>query len=79
MTKFLIAIVYTPGDPRGDFKKYVHNIKNTDHYKSKFCNDMVKKFSCAQYVNFYWKISGGFLERRYLKTTGKEYRNVFQD
>lgn len=63
----LIAIVYTPGDPRGDFKKYRWNIRNEEKYKRKFCNDMEKKFSSAQHVNFYDKITGVFIEQRSIK------------
>lgn len=65
---FLIAIVIVP-DGSGGFsgKKYVHNIKDTDHYKNKFCNDMKRKFADAIKVNFYIKKTGEFLETIHLE------------
>lgn len=66
--EYLIGIVIVPDD-NGKFsgKKYVHNIKDTDHYKNKFCNDMKRKFPTAIKVNFYYKKSGEFLETIHLE------------
>ena len=66
MIKELTAIVYVPGDEI-EFKKYRHNLKNTQYYISKFCDDMKKKFAKAEYINFYYKQSGQFKERIYLQ------------
>jgi len=44
-------------------KKYIHNIKDTQHYIGKFCNDMKVKFPTAEYINFYYKHNGEFKER----------------
>lgn len=72
--RFLVAIVFVPvgfegenGKKEYSCKKYRHNIKNTDHYISKFCRDMKAKFPDAEYINFYYKDTGSFKERIHLE------------
>jgi len=61
--KFLVAIVFIPGERP---KKYKHGIKDRQHTIDKFCNDMRQKWPAAQYVNFYDKRTQVFKERVYL-------------
>jgi hypothetical protein len=61
--RYLIGIVIAVIDGKPTGKKYVHNIKDTTHYKGKFCNDMKRKWPTATHVNFYDKTTGEFSER----------------
>jgi hypothetical protein len=64
MIDFLSAIVFVKiSEDNYSAKKYTHNIKDTQHYVSKFCNDMKRKFPTAEYINFYYKKDGAYKER----------------
>jgi len=65
---YLVGFVFVK-EPGGEYsvKKYTHNIKDTQHYVSKFCNDMKRKYPTAEYINFYYKQSQTFKERIYLE------------
>ena len=67
MTKYLTATVFVKINSKFEGKKYIHNIKDTSHYISKFCNDMKRKFPAAEYINFYYKHNGEYKERIYLE------------
>ncbi len=65
---FTVAIVFCKQqDGTYACKKYQWSIKYNQHYVSKFCNDMKRKFFNAEYVNFYNKETREFLERIYLE------------
>jgi hypothetical protein len=48
------------------FAKY-HTIKDNAHKKGKFAAFIKGKFPKAQYINFYDKTTGNFMERLYLE------------
>jgi len=66
--KSLTAMVFVKqANGTYDVKKYSHNIRDNAHYIGKFCNDMKRKFTSAEYINFYHKKDGVFKERIYLE------------